>query len=207
MTTANTTDNPRKPIRDLGKGLQLASPLAMGAGHIDPNQALDPGLIYDITPQDYVNLLCFMKFNQSQILSITGSRIYNCWNPAPNLNYPSFIAFYSDSITVTTKKFLRIATNVGKDYATYKAEVIAPEHTVVTVSPETLVFKKQNENQSYTMTIQYKGNENGTVLFGTLDWVEENGKYRVKSPIVISPLLSSRVCGFLYENKHLHYLC
>jgi hypothetical protein len=106
----------------------------MEASHIDPNQALDPGLIYDITPQDYVNLLCYMKFNQSQILSITGSRICNCWNPSSDLNYPSFIAFYSDSITVTTKKFLSIATNVGKDYATYKAVVIAPERTVVTLT-------------------------------------------------------------------------
>jgi hypothetical protein len=106
----------------------------MEAGHIDPNQALDPCLIYDTTPQDYVNLLCYMKFNQSQILSITGSRICNCWNPSSDLNYPSFIAFYSDSITVTTKKFLSIATNVGKDYATYKAVVIAPERTVVTLT-------------------------------------------------------------------------
>jgi len=51
MTTADAYDNTHNPIKDNNNN-SIASPLAMGAGQIHPNQALDPGLIYDATPQD-----------------------------------------------------------------------------------------------------------------------------------------------------------
>ncbi|KAL6272838.1 hypothetical protein ACE6H2_023530 [Prunus campanulata] len=59
MTTADELDNTKKPIREyLGDPQSGASPLAIGAGHINANRAIDPGLIYDASPQDYVNYLC-----------------------------------------------------------------------------------------------------------------------------------------------------
>ena len=64
VTTASPLDNTQNPIRDYGYPSQYASPLAIGAGQMDPNTALDPGLIYDATPQDYVNLLCALKYTQ-----------------------------------------------------------------------------------------------------------------------------------------------
>jgi subtilisin family serine protease len=67
MTTANPFDSSFKPIRDNGNKLQPASPLAMGAGQIQPNHALDPGLIYDATPRDYVNFLCSMDIDMKDI--------------------------------------------------------------------------------------------------------------------------------------------
>ncbi|POO03005.1 Peptidase S8, subtilisin-related [Trema orientale] len=62
MTTAFTFDNTRKPIVENGFKSRIASPLAMGAGQIDPNRALDTGLIYDATPQDYVDYV-FHEFH------------------------------------------------------------------------------------------------------------------------------------------------
>lgn len=79
---------------------------------IDPNKAIDPGLIYDATPQDYVNHLCYLRFDHSEISTITGAKNHNCSNPSSDLNYPSFIALYGGSST-WIMRFRRTVTNVG----------------------------------------------------------------------------------------------
>ncbi|GMI91148.1 subtilase 1.8 [Hibiscus trionum] len=192
VTTANPLDNTLKPIRDNGDvSLSFASPLAMGAGQIDPNQALDPGLIYDATPRDYVNLMCSMNFTQKQIMTITRSKSYNCSNPSSDLNYPSFIVLYDPNMSKTTvKTFHRTVTNVGTGSATYKVKIVQPESSTITVSPETLVFGKTYEKQSFSVTINYSSNNRGEVPFGEVVWIEENGKHKVRSPVVVSPVLS-----------------
>lgn len=45
------------PILDSTK-VNLASPFDYGAGHVNPNNAIDPGLVYDTTIDDYLNFLC-----------------------------------------------------------------------------------------------------------------------------------------------------
>ncbi|GLT58918.1 hypothetical protein SLA2020_317750 [Shorea laevis] len=191
VTTANPLDNTLKQIRDMGENLSIASPLAMGAGQIDPNKALDPGLIYDATPEDYVNLLCHTNFTKKQIKTITRSNHYNCSDPSPDLNYPSFISLYDANVSVSmTAKFRRTVTNVGLGAATYKVKVVEPEGSTIVVSPETLAFRKTYEKQNYSVAMKYRSDKNGKVSFGELVWIEENGKHTVRSPIVISPLIS-----------------
>ncbi|GFY98024.1 hypothetical protein Acr_12g0005650 [Actinidia rufa] len=128
--------------------VDTAMPTAMGAGHVDPNRALDPGLIYDATPQDYVNLLCSMNITQNQIMTITRSSSYSCSNPSSDLNYPSFIAFYHEfKEGVLVQKFERTVTNVGPGATKYNVKVKAPKGSVITVSPKTLVFGKMHEKK------------------------------------------------------------
>ncbi|KAH7543416.1 hypothetical protein FEM48_Zijuj02G0181600 [Ziziphus jujuba var. spinosa] len=189
MTTANPLDNTQNPIRDNGNRLEFASPLAIGSGHIDPNRAVDPGLVYDATPQDYVNLLCSMNFTSNQILTITRSRAYNCSHPSSDLNYPSFIVYYDNQTISRTQKFDRIVTNVGDSASQYKAKVASPAGSEVIVSPDTLVFGKKNEKQRYSLIIKYGSDEQGKESFGEIVWVEENGNRTVRSPIVVSPFI------------------
>ncbi|KAL8128073.1 subtilisin-like protease SBT3 isoform X2 [Apium graveolens] len=194
MTTANPLDNTQQQIRDVGTDFDAATPLAMGAGQVDPNRALNPGLIYDATTQDYVNFLCANNFTRNQIYTITRSN-NNCSTPSSDLNYPSFISLYnstlaSNTVVTTVDYFTRTVTNVGDGAATYKAKVEAPKGAVVTVSPDTLVFEKRYEKLSYSISIAFTGDKNGTVTFGSLTWIEENSKNTVRSPIVVSPYVN-----------------
>ncbi|KAI5656241.1 hypothetical protein M9H77_25034 [Catharanthus roseus] len=191
MTTANPLDNTNSPIKDNGNQMRIASPLDTGAGLIDPNRALDPGLIYDATPQDYINLLCSMNYTRRQILTITMSEHYNCSNPSVDLNYPAFVGVYENKTATIVQTFKRRVTNVGDNVATYIAKVIAPKGSVVKVSPNKLIFQKKYETQSFSLTIRYMTSINGTVQFGWLTWTQDNGKHRVRSPIVTSPLIIS----------------
>ncbi|KAK7278272.1 hypothetical protein RJT34_23298 [Clitoria ternatea] len=187
VTTANPLDNTQNPIRDNGNPFQFASPLAMGAGEVDPNRALDPGFIYDATPQDYVNLLCSLGYTHNQILTITRSKLYNCDDPSSDLNYPSFIVLYSNKTRSIVQKFRRTVTNVGDGAASYRVKVTQPKGSVVTVSPETLAFGYKNEKQSYSVVVKYTRNKKENISFGDIVWVENGGARTVRSPIVVAP--------------------
>ncbi|XP_057424772.1 subtilisin-like protease SBT3 [Lotus japonicus] len=188
VTTANPLDNTQNPINDNGNPFQHASPLAMGAGEIDPNRALDPGFIYDATPQDYVSLLCALGYTHKQILTITRSKSYNCDNPSFDLNYPSFIALYGNKTRSIVRKFQRVVTNVGGGGASYRVTVAQPEGAVVKVSPEMLQFSYENEKLSYSVVVKYTRGKKGIVSFGDIVWVEDGGaRRRVRSPVVVAP--------------------
>ncbi|XP_057794459.1 subtilisin-like protease SBT3 [Salvia miltiorrhiza] len=193
MTTANPLDNTNQPIKDMGFNYRLATPLGMGAGQVDPNRALDPGLLYDATVQDHVNLVCSMNFTSEQTRTIIRSS-YNCSNPSSDLNYPSFIALYDTEVNrTTTSQFKRTLTNVGKGAATYKVKVEEPKNATVIISPKTLVFRKKYDKQSYSVSIRYTRNNEIELetTDGSLTWIEVNGKHTVRSPIVVYPRLNN----------------
>ncbi|CAI0449490.1 unnamed protein product [Linum tenue] len=88
MTTADSLDLSNRPIKDAGKSERTSTAFVIGAGHVNPNKALDPGLVYDAGAIDYVNLLCGMNFTAKQIRAITRSSTTNlCSAPTLDLNY------------------------------------------------------------------------------------------------------------------------
>ncbi|XP_060173407.1 subtilisin-like protease SBT3 [Lycium barbarum] len=192
MTTADALDNTGGPIRDIGKNNNAANPLAMGAGHINPNKALDPGLIYDMTPQDYINLLCGLDFTSQQIKTITRSSSYSCTNPSLDLNYPSFIGYFnwnsSKSDPERIQEFKRTVTNLGDGVSTYTAKLTSMDEYKVSVEPDKLVFKEKYEKQSYKLRIEGPLLVDKYLVYGSLSWVETSGKYVVKSPIVATTI-------------------
>jgi hypothetical protein len=191
MTTSDMLDNTKELITDIGNGYKPASPLALGAGHINPNRALDPGLVYDAGKQDYVNLLCALNFTQKNITAIARSSFNNCSNPSLDLNYPSFIAFSNNASIkskVITQEFQRTVTNVGEEPTIYVANITPIEGFHVSVVPNKLVFKEKNEKVAYKLRIEGPKMEQNKVVFGYLTWTDS--KHNVRSPIVVTSLNS-----------------
>ncbi|KAK3149261.1 hypothetical protein QOZ80_3AG0215030 [Eleusine coracana subsp. coracana] len=190
MTTAYN-DYPKNGgkggILDVATGAP-ATPLDVGAGHVDPAKAVDPGLVYDIAAPDYVDFLCALSYGPMQIAALTkhhssdsacsANRTYD----VAALNYPSFSVMFPAA--GGTVKHTRTLTNVGPP-GTYKvtAASAAAGSTPITVDvePKTLSFSKAGEKQSYTVSFTAGGMPSGTNGFGRLVW--SGDRHVVASPI------------------------
>ncbi|KAJ6805050.1 uncharacterized protein M6B38_181920 [Iris pallida] len=190
MTTAYNLDNSGEIIKDLATGGE-STPFVRGSGHVDPNRALDPGLVYDLRPDDYVAFLCSVGYYPQQIAVITRDGMSaNCSNVAKKLssagglNYPSFgVVFTSDSDVVTYSREVR---NVGSGAAAYEVEVSSPANVNVTVSPSRLEFDSEGESLSYEITFASIADlgASGKRQFGWISW--SDGVHKVRSPIAVS---------------------
>ncbi|XP_045799086.1 subtilisin-like protease SBT1.9 [Trifolium pratense] len=189
MTTSDILDNNQEHIKDIGTGSR-ATPFALGAGHVNPKRALNPGLVYDVGVQDYVNLLCALNITQKNITAITRSSSNDCSKPSLDLNYPSFIAFFNgeNSSSKTIQEFYRTVTNVGEGQATYVASITPIEGFRATVIPNNLVFNEKNEKLSYKLRIEVAATTKLKELdFGYLTWMDTK-QHVVRSPIVVTTL-------------------
>ncbi|XP_057758114.1 subtilisin-like protease Glyma18g48580 isoform X1 [Arachis stenosperma] len=180
MTTATTLDNTNKPIQDAFDH-KLANPFAYGSGHVQPNRAIDPGLVYDLHLNDYLNFLCASGYNQQLISALNFNRTFICkgTHTIDELNYPSITL---PNLKLSPLTITRTLTNVGPP-GTYNATAKL-DGCKITVVPNSLTFTKINEKKTFRVTIQassviklYK------YQFGELLWTD--GKHRVRSPITV----------------------
>ncbi|WOK99953.1 subtilisin-like protease SBT5.3 [Canna indica] len=179
MTTARIRDNLKEPI--LNSSFTKTTPFAYGSGHVQPNRAMDPGLVYDLETRDYLNFLCSLGYNSTQ-LAIFSNESYSCSSTPfsiKDLNYPSItIPELSSSIKVT-----RVVKNVGSP-GTYTVRVIQPRGVSVTVNPTSLTFEKVGEEKQFAVTFTKKdGKSYNDYVFGSLIW--SDGKHYVRTPLVV----------------------
>ncbi|GLJ29085.1 hypothetical protein SUGI_0573640 [Cryptomeria japonica] len=187
MTSSYLTDNAEQPITD-SFTMRAANPFVLGAGHVNPNTAVDPGLVYDMVPQDYITFLCSLNYTEQQIALLTKYSV-SCPNSsleAGDLNYPSFsVMMKSGSNSVQVKK--RTVTYVGREGdAVYQVSVKNPAGITISVEPQTLKFGKSLETASYNLKFE------GTVAsrgytFGEIIWkCIQGGSQIVRSPVAVS---------------------
>ena len=182
MTTAYTVDNTNSSLRDAADG-SLANAFAYGAGHVDPQKALSPGLVYDISTNDYAAFLCSLNYSAPHIQVITKTSNVSCpkkFRPG-DLNYPSFSVVFNQK-SKPVQRFRRELTNVGPVTSVYNVKVISPESVAVTVTPAKLTFKKAGQKLRYHVTFASKaGQGHAKPDFGWISWV--NDEHVVRSPV------------------------
>ncbi|XP_074587082.1 subtilisin-like protease SBT5.3 [Curcuma longa] len=181
MTTARTRDNLEEPL--LNSSFVKATPFAYGSGHVQPNRAMDPGLVYDLTTQDYLNFLCSLRYNSTQI-ALFSNGTYSCPSTPldiKDLNYPSItIPNLSSSTTVT-----RVVKNVGSP-GTYSVRLMEPRGVSVTVNPTSLTFEEVGEEKKFEVSFALKDGTSFTdYVFGSLTWAD--GKHHVRILLVVKP--------------------
>lgn len=143
-------------------GLGNASPFDFGAGHIVPNDAFDPGLVYEITDAEY----------DAYVADMTGL--------ARDLNLPSIaISQLANSQTVT-----RRVTNASDETGTYTVEISPPPGMDVSVVPNSISLAP-GQSSTFDVTVTYLSGPLELWRFGSFAWRSDT--HVVHSPIAVRP--------------------
>ncbi|HZM23516.1 MAG TPA: S8 family serine peptidase, partial [Anaerolineales bacterium] len=151
-----------------------------GAGHVRPNSAANPGLVYNSGFNDWLAFLCGTTTGVS---AATCSALVGAgYSTDPsNLNVASIaIGDLPGTQTVTRK-----VTNVGGAAATYTAAVTGLTGINVVVTPSSFSINP-GETKSYTVTFTTTTAALNTYVGGQLTW--SGGGYSVRSPLVVRPV-------------------
>lgn len=164
MTSATDTFADTIPAGDT-RGIL---PFGQGAGHINPNGAMDPGLVFDIAAADYQRYLCG--------LGVSGANCAGGQIAGYNLNLPSISVGNVLGSTVVTRK----VTNVGAEAETYAATSTVPGFSVA-VSPASLTVAP-GASATFTVTLTRTNSAFNTWQFGSLTLA--GSKHTVRIPVV-----------------------
>ncbi|XP_074266766.1 subtilisin-like protease SBT4.8 [Silene latifolia] len=180
MTTSHPMSSTKNP-----EGI-----FAYGAGHLNPMAALNPGLVYEITRDEYIIFMCKLNYTTEQINIIAKNESLSCpqqsaWKFTPtDVNYPAMLIKLHkfDVIKPFTMGFQRTVTNVGNAKSTYTAKVESADNKIkVTVEPNTLTFNSLREERSFVVSITGEGLLDGVLYSASLVW--SDGIHSVRSPV------------------------
>lgn len=151
-----------------------------GAGHVAPNSAADPGLVYDSNINDWLAMLCGTTTAVSpaacaQLVSAGYSL------DASDTN----VASIAIGDLAGVQKITRRVTNVGQGTATYSSSVTGMSGFTVKVDPAVLTIGPGG-TASYTVQFRRTTAAVNAYVGGQLRW--SDGVHTVRSPIVARPV-------------------
>jgi subtilisin family serine protease len=159
-----------------GPNTSAAVIFRQGAGHVQPNQAANPGLVFDSGYADWLGFLCGTQLPTDSCTS-AGIQVLE----PSNFN----IASIAISNLPGTKTVKRRVTNVGGNPATYTASFNMPGFTV-SVKPAVLTLA-HGETKEIEITVTATSAPLNSYGGGQLTWTD--GVHRVRIPIVARPAL------------------
>ncbi len=146
-----------------------AIPFDFGAGHIVPNDAIDPGLIYDMTPDDYDAFACAVGLAAVPGTTCDALRAAGASIDTGDTNQPSI----SMSSIVSERTVTRTVSNPGTESRSFTAAVEAPSGMQVTVNPPAITVPAGG-SASFDVTMRYQGGPLDLWRFGSLTWQAED---------------------------------
>ncbi len=153
---------------------------SQGAGHVAPNSAADPGLVFDASWNDWLAFLCG---GSSAVGAGTCGTLESMGYSTDLSDYNSASIAIGDlagSQTVTRK-----VTNVGSSKATYTPSVTGMSGMTAEVSPASLTLAK-GQTESFTVTITRGDALLNAYTGGQLTWTD--GAHNVRIPLVVKPV-------------------
>ncbi|OAY71094.1 Subtilisin-like protease SBT1.6 [Ananas comosus] len=191
MTTAYVTDNLGHDLVDESSG-NRSTEWAHGAGHMDPEKAVEPSLVYNTTADDFLNFLCASNYTEIDIRAITRTFV-KCSNNTSmpwDLNYPSILVMIEQSAAAAAGGRLeavvrRRLTSVVKGRGEYRVSIREPAGVAVAVEPAKLVFDGEGRELEFRIRVSADAVKlspgSARTEFGSITW--SDGKRRVRSPI------------------------
>ncbi len=161
-------------------GVGSASPFDFGAGHIVPNDSLDPGLVYDITDNEYDAFACGVAspaISQARCDELEAAGF--SFEPRA-LNLPSIAM----SELASTQTVTRRVTNVSDEAGSYVAEPSPPPGMTMTVEPSAISLAP-GQSASFDVTINYASGPLDLWRFGSMTW--RSDAHAVYMPIAVRP--------------------
>jgi len=150
-------------------GENTAIPFDFGAGHIVPNDAIDPGLVYDLGADDYDAFACGTESpgvttERCDELSAAGLSL----DPG-DMNQPAIAM----ARLVNERSVTRTVSNPGDESRSFVANVVAPSGIAVDVNPPAITVPPGG-SASYTVSMRYEGGALDLWRFGSLLWSNED---------------------------------
>lgn len=177
-TSAYVRDNRGQRIANEGGG--HATPFDMGSGHITPNLALAPGLVYSAGRADYTDFLCLATGDPSKVAAVLGIACPKRGGVrAENYNGPSFVFPGVRRHALAS----RTVVSVGGP-GLYVVRVEQPPGVRLSVAPARLRFRAAGERQAFRVSVRVlsKGLA-GRFEYGAISWVD--GTHVVRSPVAV----------------------